>query len=112
MISTVLVLDEKEKIALSTGYSTVPNPEATTLSDCKTNFVRDTCLLEAGIGEYDVHIQANEIIMTSLGSPRFVAISNNTNVDYSVHGTTGAHPSTLAGIVFEMTNRWVCLQST
>lgn len=105
LISANLILDGKEKMALNTAY-TVVEDDARGLKHCNTTILFDSCLLAAGIGEYDVHIEANEIIMSSLAPPRMVAMANNSDVDYKAAPNLGAHTSTLAGVVAEMSARW------
>lgn len=111
MIAATLVLEEKGKIGLITGYANVQEAGAGYI-DCKTTFTYETCLLEAGIGEYDVLIQDNAIIITSLTVPKLVAISNNTRVDYTIGKVTGHHPSTLGGILANFTYRWAAWVSS
>lgn len=109
MISSALVLDGNEKLALTVGYTHAEHASAPTVKACNATFIYDTCFLEAGIGEYEVTIDDDKILMTSLGSPRLVALANNTQVDYS-YDKGGYHPSTLAGVaemLWEKYESWV-----
>lgn len=106
LISANLVLDGKEKIALNTAYTAVENDARHFLKRCNTTILFDSCLLEAGIGEYDVHIEANEILMSSLAPPRIVAIANNSDVEYTAVPSLPIYASTLGGVVAEFAYRW------
>lgn len=111
LITSNLVVEEhSEKIALTTGWTRVQEGSKD-YRNCKTTLTLETCLLEAGIGEFDIIIEGNEIDMTSLSSPRLVALSNNTEVDHGVDPLYGWHPSTLAGIVSMMWGHWDTLVS-
>ena len=100
MISTTLVVqDNKEKIALTTGFTTRLSSE-TNAKNCNTTFTYNTCTLEAGIAEYAFLVQDDVIDMTSLSAPKFVALSNNTSVDHNNEGIAkGGHPATVRHIL-------------
>lgn len=106
LVATNLVVHgDQEKIAVTTGWTRVEE-SASRPRDCNTTLTLDTCFLEAGIGEFDVVIEGNEIDMTTLGTPRLVALSNNTDVDHGFDKVTGYHPSTLGGVVAMMLASW------
>lgn len=105
LISINLVIDDdREKVALTTGYTT-PQSDSSN-QDCEVTFTYETCLLEPGIGEYQVLIQDNQIIMSSLAAPTQVAKSNHTGFQETIPGEGGTHSSTLAGIVLSSNDRW------
>lgn len=99
MISTNLLIRNRtnEAVELITGY-------AKWGKNCTGEFELTTCTLESGIGEYDMSIQNNEIKIETIGTPRFIARANNTVIHRDARTTL--HPSTLAGVVEYMHQKW------
>lgn len=83
MIGATLVREENEWINVITGHWVGDN--------CKGALHVTTCALSAGIGEYEVFVNENEITVDpdSLLRPGFVAFANNTAADNKFWSTLG-----------------------
>ncbi len=100
-ISANLVLGNQEMLNINTAYATMNG-------DCSGMLNSTTCEFVAGVGEYEVTVKANNIMMESVHSPAFVAFANNTAVNHAF-GPTGSgagHPSTLAGLGALLEYKW------
>lgn len=94
-VATRLLVDGQESISLFAAFATINNNFTGTLQ-------YRTCIFRAGIGEYSISIQDDQIMMESLENPTFVAFANNTDVDHTFSQAVGGYPSTLSGIVNSM----------
>lgn len=64
--------------------------------NCTGTLSLTICELQSGIGAYDVDVKDDQIDMRNLPAPRFVALSNNTEVERTVEKHHyGYRPSTL-----------------
>ncbi len=88
--ATLLLLPSGEAVDLITGYSTFDK-------DCKGVLNLTSCTLRSAIGEYEVEVYKENMLMDTLSSPTLVAFANNTEVEYTVTPYDGGKPSTLAG---------------
>lgn len=104
IIGINLLLEESEKVVVITG-ATNAEPGAASPEDCVAKMKYTTCILEAGVGEYDVVVEKDKILMDSVGEPKLIALANNTRA--MQNSTTSQYlPSTLGGIVDMMSARW------
>lgn len=102
----LLVDEKKEKAVLITGASSAVG-KAPHTKDCNSTYEITSCIMEAGVGEYHALVENNKIQMNSIGSPKLVALSNNTEVERTLPPKLLYYPSTLGGIVELMTMRWL-----
>ena len=102
-----LLLDVTEKVVIITGAANA-EPGAADPADCVATLKYTTCTFEAGVGEYDVLIQNDKILVESIGKPRLISLANNTQAAHNItqNKDTRYLNSTLAGIVDMMSNRW------
>ena len=100
-VSMNLLLQDRyrEKLDIISGYATVD-------SDCNGILNYTTCEFVAGIGEYEVTVKDNKVVMTSEMSPSFVALANNTAVNNTWVPALQGHPSTLSGLQQLLYLKW------
>lgn len=91
VINPSLLTGPDEAINLITGFATLDD-------DCTGTFRWKVCSFVPGIGEYSVLIQNDNIIMTDLANPEFVAYANNSATDHTWSTAELAYPSTLGGV--------------
>jgi hypothetical protein len=98
MVSIGLVLDQNEKLYVSTGYYEGTNGEGT--------FHEKMCVAESAIGEYQVSVRDGVTFLDDAANPRLLAISNNTAVSHQ-HTVDGVGcPSLFSGIAVVAFNKW------
>ena len=97
-VASSLVLDEREKMNLLTGYSTT--------RDCAGTLYYTACTLESAIGEYDISITGENAILDSPGTPTIIALANNTRVNRTLDSEIPAYHSTLGGITALHMDTW------
>ncbi len=69
LVSSSLVLDARESMNLVTGFSEITN--------CIGTLHLTACDLRSAIGEYDVAVQDNAVIPSSIHDPQVISIANN-----------------------------------
>jgi hypothetical protein len=89
---------ERESIYLVTGYA---QPV-----DCVGTLTYTACTLESAIGEYDVVVKNNQLLMQNLENPRIVARANNTAVDNAYDPISASHKSTLGAVAAFAFAKW------
>ncbi|KAK5174616.1 Serine carboxypeptidase 3 [Saxophila tyrrhenica] len=85
-----------ETINLLAGYSTT--------TDCAGTYHYTACTLQSAIGEYNITVAGNLSSIETLGTPRIVALANDTRTNGIVEG--GGHASTLAGVMAIYSEPW------
>lgn len=91
IVATALdVSGDYEKINSINAYAPSTN--------CTGSITYDICSLESAVGEYNVTINDNKVIIDTAASPKILRIANNTLVDRTPEAN-GYHVSTLAGVV-------------
>lgn len=65
-----------------------------------------SCNLVSAIGEYDVSIRGERIVLDKPIKPKILALANNTQVSKQLDPSWLRYPSTLAGIVYFAQNKW------
>lgn len=91
LVSMSFVPGQRESINLITGYGTPV--------DCEGLLNYTVCTLVSAIGEYDLPLHGEDIILDDLKTPSLVALANNTASSYDYDKETQGYKSTLAGIV-------------
>lgn len=87
----ILTIKEDEVIELFSAYARS--------NDCKGTIYYTECSTIMGIGEYDVLIKADKIMMDSITTPRLIAPANNTIANHTLDGKLiPGQLSTLGGI--------------
>lgn len=98
-IAPGLLLQDTESIVLVTGNTTFDE-------DCTGTLAYRTCKLESAIGAYDITIQNDQIVMSTISAPSLVALANNTGVNHTYDHYWSSHFSTLGGIQDYVAIKW------
>lgn len=100
-IGASLIVDDPsgmEKVNLITGHSSTER--------CNGTLEYTACTLESAIGEYDVLIENNMLLLHAVAPPQIVALANNTAVDHTMDPAIYTHNSTLASVVSAFLSNW------
>lgn len=96
--SHMVIENDREWLNVVTGYSTS--------EDCKGVLNYTACTMESAIGEYDVTITGDRLILENPESPTIIAIANNTRSNTTWDDEQAGYPSTLAGIESFARDTW------
>ena len=93
------IVNEQESINLITAFSQTTN--------CAGLLHYTVCNLVSAVGEYEVTIKGNGLVLPDAVSPTIVAVANNTRAKpIGGEATPPWHKSTLAGVVFAGLRKW------